>query len=360
MKSVFDPILIGNLQVKNRIVRSATAEMFADEEKLLIGDYLSLYRSLAEGGVGTIITGLIAVDRNARVRQWMPRADSDSFIEDFRSIADAVHAHGCKIVVQLAHSGGMNRMTEGDDRPMSASEITMIPDKPAREMTKQDIADVVESYAKAAAICKEADADGVQIHGAHGYLVTQFLSPFYNKRTDNYGGGIENRGRIVIEMVDAMRDKTGDDYPLWIKINCKDLVEESITPAEFIWLCKELEKHGLNAIEVSAGVVFNSDTVPFKMIRDEADEGTFAPEALTLAEEVSIPVISTGGFRTPDVIDGWLNKGHIAAIGLCRPLICEPGLINRWQAGDKGKARCLSCNKCLMPKDGFGCKAFPA
>ena len=159
-------------------------------------------------------------------------------------------------------------------------------------------------------------------------------------------------------MLGAMRRKAGEDFPLWIKINCKDLVEESITMEECLWLCAEMEGLGLAAIELSAGMGYGRSSSPSKTIADESEEGSFAAEALALADAVRIPVISTGGFRTPDVMERWLNAGHIAAIGLSRPLICEPGLVKRWASGDRQKARCISCSKCYRPKDGYGCQVF--
>jgi len=261
--------------------------------------------------------------------------------------------------VQLVHSGAKATPPDGNGQPLGPSEITLIPDKPARAMTKAEIADLAVSFAKAAARCREAGADGVQIHGAHGYLISQFLSPYCNKRDDEYGGEIANRGRVALELLDAMRLETGGDYPIWIKINSKDLVEESITMQECVWLCKEMERRGLQAIELSAGLGFGRTTSPSKLIASESEEGSFAPEALVMAEQASIPVISVGGFRTPDVMDEWLNKGRLEAIALCRPLICEPDLVKRWREGDRTKARCESCNKCYRLKDGLRCHLFP-
>ena len=359
-KTLFDPVKLGGIDAKNRVIRSATAEMKNDGEGRITDGYIPVFENLAKGGVGVIITGMFAVDENAGFGRMTPNTYNDTFVRDFHKLADMVHGYGCRIVAQLVHSGAKAQVPGEDSRPLAPSDITLPSAKPARAMTRQEIADVVVSFAKAAARCKEAGADGVQIHGAHGYLISQFLSPSTNKRTDEYGGDIANRGRILLEMLDTIRKEVGADYPVWIKINCKDLVEESITLAECIWICKEMEKHGLDAIELSAGMGYNRDSSPSKRIADESEEGSFALEALALAEEVGIPVISTGGYRTPAVIETWLNKGKIAAIGLSRPLICEPDLAGRWQSGDSEKARCISCSRCYSPKAGIGCQAFPA
>ena len=360
MKSIFDQMQMGPLLVKNRLIRSATAEMKCDGEGRITAGYKDIFSSLAKGGVGLIITGMFAVDENAGFGERTPNTYNDTFVGELQKLADLVHAHDCKIVVQLVHCGAKAMQAQGSSQPMGPSAITLPHARPARAMTISEIKDVEESFAKAAAKCKEAGADGVQIHGAHGYLISQFLSPSCNKRSDAYGGEIANRGRIVIEMLDAMRREVGATYPIWIKVNCKDLVEESITLAECIWLCVEMEKHGLSAIELSAGMGHGRDSSPSKRITSEDDEGSFAPEAIALAEKVGIPVISTGGFRSPALIDMWLNKGGIEAIGLSRPLICEPDLVNRWAFRDKEKARCVSCSKCYRPAAGYGCQVFPS
>jgi len=356
MKTLFDPVRIGNIDAKNRIVRSATAESYAEGAARLTEANHPVYEDLAKGETGVIITGMFGVDENSGFHGRMPNVIHDGFVPEFRKIADLVHSYGCKIVVQLVHVGAKAMMPEGADKPMGPSDIIMTPDIPVRAMTKQEIADLVGSYGKAAALCKEAGADGAQIHGAHGYLISQFLSPYFNKRTDEYGGDIMGRGRIVLEALDAMTREAGSDYPIWVKINCKDLVEESITMEECARLCRELEKGGMQAIELSAGLGFGRSTSPSMPIVEESDEGSFAPEALELAERIGIPVISTGGFRTPDVIDAWLNKGGIEAIGLCRPLIREPGLVKRWLDGDRTKSRCISCNRCYRLQNGLKCQ----
>ncbi|MCL2121754.1 MAG: NADH:flavin oxidoreductase [Clostridiales bacterium] len=356
MKSIHDPTQIGRIELRNRIVRSATAEMKSDGEGRLTEGYLPIFDSLAKGGVGLIITGMMGVNEKAKFGQGTANACYDGFVQDLHKIAERVHALDGRVMVQLVHSGAKAMLKEEEGQPLGPSDMTLAPARPARAMTKAEIADLAEDFAEAAVRCKEAGVDGVQIHGAHGYLISQFLSPSTNKRTDEYGGEIANRGRIAIEILEAMRRKTGDDFPLWIKINCKDLVEESITLEECVWLCGELEKRGLDAIELSAGMGYGRDSSPSKRIANEDEEGSFAPEALILADKVGIPVISTGGFRTPAVIEQWLNKGGITGIGLSRPLICEPNLVNRWKAGDPGKTQCISCSRCYRPKNGYGCQ----
>lgn len=166
--------------------------------------------------------------------------------------------------------------------------------------------------------------------------------------------GVDANSRALPSMVKAY----GDDYPVWIKLNCKDLTEPSITPDEFLWVGRELDKRGINAIEVSGGASVDVKSSSMQFVKTESDEGCFAQEALRLAEQASASVVSVCGFRTPSVMGTLLNKGKVEALSLCRPLISEPDLISRWQSGDTRKARCISCNKCFSPKDGIVCRAF--
>ena len=242
--------------------------------------------------------------------------------------------------------------------PLGPSDMVTAPDRESKSMTHAAIQAVAASFAAAASRCKAAGADAVQIHSAHGYLLSEFLNPYFNKRADEYGGHISGRGRIVLEVYEAVRSAVGSDYPVWIKINCKDFTEPSITSDEFLWICKELDKRGIDAIEVSGGASVDTKSSSMQIIRKESDEGSFVQEALQLADSVSASVVSVCGFRTPAIMENWLNKGGIEALSLCRPLISEPKLVSRWQNGDLRKARCISCNKCFSPQDGIACRAF--
>jgi 2,4-dienoyl-CoA reductase-like NADH-dependent reductase (Old Yellow Enzyme family) len=217
-------------------------------------------------------------------------------------------------------------------------------------MTEDEIRAVTQDFVNAALLCKEAGVDGVQLHAAHGYLLSQFLSPCYNTRTDAYGGSIENRARLLFEVYDAVRAAVGDDYPIFIKINASDLEDGGLTEAESTWVCQQLDARGIDAVELSSGVGLSRNSRPSPKIPDEEAEGCFAAPAQALAEVIGAPVISVGGYRTPAIIERFLNEGNIAAIALCRPLIREPALAARWQAGDTRKADCISCSKCFIPR----------
>lgn len=350
MKKLFEPALVGGLQLKNRFVRSATFEYAFDENENFTPRLLPLYEKLASNGVAAIITGMVGIDENSRWEPVMVKTYGETFVPELAKLAEKVHEFGTKLIVQINHCGKKAEQVDSGGPSLAPSAGETPQGRPVKAISPEEIQTVIANFAAAASRCKKAGADAVQIHAAHGYLLSQFLNPYFNKRTDEYGGTIENRARIVLEVYDAVRAAVGDDYPIWIKINSKDLTEPSITPEEFLWVCQELDKRGLNAIEVSGGASISAKTVSAPLIKKAEDEGFFAPEALQAAEKVSASVISVCGYRTPEMAEKWLNQGKIEAVSLCRPLISEPDLVGRWERGDRQKARCISCNKCFNPE----------
>ena len=357
MKTLFDPVVIGEIYLKNRIIRSATFERPADEEGHFAESLIPIYKNLAEGDVGAIVTGMVGVDRNSCLSSDMIKAYGQNFTSELRILTELVHEYGCKIVVQINHCGLKVISPDKSSRLFAPSAWKISDGKAAEEMTHEDIAAVTENFAKTAVKCREAGADGVQIHSAHGYLLSQFLSSHFNKRQDGYGGDIDGRGRIVFDVYDAIRQQVGADYPIWTKINCRDMTEDGSNTEEYLKFCIKLAEHGINAIEVSGGIAAGLKSSPVPAIKEEIHEGYFAAEAVILADRIKASVISVCGYRTPSRMEELLNKSRIEAISLSRPLISEPGLIKRWQDGDKNKARCLSCNKCFKIGK-FGCRAF--
>ena len=220
----------------------------------------------------------------------------------------------------------------------------------ARAMTRADIEDVVDLFASAAWRAKDAGFDGVQIHAAHGYMVSSFLSPHYNRRKDEYGGSVANRARLFIEILDKIRAKVGPDYPVITKLNSSDLVEGGLTPEMMVETGLILEKNGLDAIELAGGS--NTDnahpdvsSLPIDP-KSPDEEGYFVEAAKLYKKQVKIPLILVGGFRSLEGCSKILDANIADFISLSRPLVREPRLINRWQAGDIARARCISCNLC--------------
>ena len=350
MKELFEPSVVGKLPLRNRFIRSATFEYVFDDSKETFADkLLPMYEKLAGNGVAAIITGMVGIDGNSRVAPVMVKAYCPTFVPELAKLVERVHGLGAKLIVQINHCGQKAGQIDGGGSPLGPSDAENTQGKPVKGMSLDDIRSVVAGFAQAAARCKQAGADAVQIHAAHGYLLSEFLNPYFNKRADAYGGTIEGRARIVLEVYDAVRNAVGDDFPVWIKINSRDLTEPSISPEEFLWVCRELDKRGIAAIEVSGGASISPQSSSSPLIKKEEEEGCFAPEADMAAETISASVISVCGYRTPDVMEKWLNRSKIEAVSLCRPLISEPELIARWERGDRQKARCISCSKCFNP-----------
>lgn len=360
--AVFSEGTIGRLKVKNRLVRSATYEAAMSKDGRMTEKMLTLYRDLAQGGVGTIITGQMAV---ALTGKGMPKQAciyEDRFIQEISQIADTVHqfGNGCKVIAQLSHAGRQltheNTWAEAVAPSVVASPVTR---KQARALSLEEIGTIVEAFARAIARVKSAGFDGVQLHAAHGYLLSTFLSPYTNRRNDDYGGTVANRVRIISEIVAKARALVGD-FPILVKFNCEDHVPGGIDMGTFPELAREIEATGVNAIEVSGGMwdclVRPERELGFVPVPiPEARTNIVKPEKqsyfLKYVEnlKLKIPILLIGGNRNIERLEQIINNGAVAFISLARPLVNEPDLPRRWLEGSgSSNARCISCNACML------------
>ncbi|MCP4116061.1 MAG: NADH:flavin oxidoreductase [Desulfobacteraceae bacterium] len=347
---LFQPSRINNMTLANRFVRSATWEGMAADDGAVTPKLVETMEALARGGVGLIITGHAYVLPQGQAGPWQLGIYSDGQTGGLKTMTDAVHKAGGKIVVQLAHAGHFAIEKLTGTPPWVASAYGGLSDTPRHEMSKGDISDLVAAFASAAARAKAAGFDGVQIHSAHGYLLSQFLSPEFNRRTDEYGGSIENRSRLHMEVLRAIRDAVGGDYPVLIKINCRDFQENGLTPEESLYVCKRLADNGLDAIELSGGTLTGGKLSPSRTgITSTEKEAYFKEEAAAVRKEIDIPLILVGGLRSLEIANEMVDQGRADYISMCRPLIREPGLVNRWRSGDTAPALCKSDNLCFRP-----------
>jgi len=355
---LFDRTRIGNLDLRNRLVRSATAEMMADEAGRPLPQLASLYRDLARGGVGLLITGHMYVHLSGKAHPGMTGITSDDLIPDLAKLANAVHAEGGAIAAQINHAGRQSRGDVVDD-PIGPSEQPAKPPRSgAREMTVDEIEMLIDAYAQAARRAADAGFDAVQIHAAHGYLISQFLSPLANQRTDGWGGSLENRIRFFERVVEAVRETVGPRFPILAKLGIRDESDQGLTLNEGIEVVCRLQDRGLDGVEISGGV---ADTGTFNMASDISpgrNEAYFSPWARALKTSVCIPVILVGGMRSLDTMEDVLQSGDAQLISMCRPLICEPDLPNRLASGAQTAAACVSKNRCYPRKGeiGISCK----
>jgi 2,4-dienoyl-CoA reductase-like NADH-dependent reductase (Old Yellow Enzyme family) len=356
MSKLFEPGEINGMQLKNRFVRSATWEGMAADDGSCTPDLIRLMADLARGGVGLIISSHAYVQKIGQAGARQIGIHNDDMIAGLEKMTAAVHGQRGKIICQLAHAGFFASAKLTGQTPIAPSSVQGIAKGPRREMTAEDIVEVIEAFAVAAGRAKSAGFDGIQIHGAHGYLLSEFISPMFNRRSDEYGGSIENRARLPLQVFEAIRKTVGNDYPILIKLNCKEFTDNGLTPPEFVLVGKMLADEGIDAIEVSGGLPIGPKTRPSQLgINKEEKEAYFQEEARALKKQTNVPIILVGGNRSFHVAERLVNDGVADYISMSRPLIREPHLINRWKAGDLTKSACVSDNMCFQPAiDGKG------
>lgn len=340
MGALFEEMRIGPLRAKNRLVRAATYEKLATDDGHLTPELRTVYEELSAGGVGTIIVSYAYVTRGEQPNPRMLGMYDDSFVPEYRTLVERAHEQGVRMISQIVYVGSSTKLDAPSARILGPSAVAnpktgIVPVEAAVE----DIRLLVEAFAAAARRAREAGFDGVELHAAHGYLLSQFLNPLLNRRTDAYGGSIENRARIIVEAIEAIRWEVGAEFPVLVKMNSSDGVEGGLTEDDSLAAARLLANAGASAIDVSGAW---RDC----RVRDFAGEPFFAPYARRLAQEVGVPVVLTGGNRSVAAMERLAREGGIVGFGLCRPLICEPDLPNRWKADPQAAPRCVSCNGC--------------
>jgi 2,4-dienoyl-CoA reductase-like NADH-dependent reductase (Old Yellow Enzyme family) len=304
--------------------------------------------ALAKGGVGLIISSHSYASPEGQAAPRQIGVYKDGLIPGLKEMTTAVHAGGGKIIMQLSHAGKFAPEKLTGRPPLVVSNEEEASDKPDREITKPDIAGITAAFADAAGRAKAAGFDGVQIHAAHGYLLSQFLSPIFNRRRDEYGGDIWNRSRALVDVYQAVREAVGKDYPVLVKLNCRDFAENGLTLDDAIQVGKILADIGIDAIELSGGLLTERKLSPSRPgIRLEEDEAYHQDEARSFKDAVIIPLILVGGIRSFQTAERLVQEGTADYISMSRPFIREPGLINRWRYGDRLSSGCKSDNRCL-------------
>jgi len=358
MSILFSPVRIGTMAVTNRIARSATGEGMCARDGQATPLLAGLYRTLAQGGVGLIMTGHSFVRADGKASKGMMGVHSDAMIPGLRSIADAVHETEARVVCQLNHAGRQTRPELiGGGRPVAPSAVT---DKSSgitpRALDASEVEDLVACYVAAARRSREAGFDGVQLHCAHGYLMSEFLSPYTNRRDDAWGGSPEARARFPLEVLRRIRAELGRDFPVLVKLNAEDFIEGGLPLEESCGIGQALEAEGIDAIEISAGMAETADRIMRKKIDSEDKEAYFLPQVREFAARVSCPLICVGGLRSRTVMESVIEGGAAAMVALCRPLIREPDLPRKLREGTASRATCISCNGCTRGPDGrLGC-----
>ena len=327
MKKIFEPVPLNHLTAKNRLVRSATWEGIAAPDGSIPEEAYEIYGELAKGGVGMIITGFTSVALHDYYFDGMMRLCDDSLITQYQKLVDVIHAEHCPVIAQLAlgayyrKEGGRFLQTEPDD------------------MTEEEIRRVIGEFVEAVVRAKKAGFDGVQIHAAHFFFLSRFISPAVNHRKDAYGASTENRSRILLDVLNGIRE-AAPSLHISIKINSNDFTYGGLTEEESLSICRLLAAAGIDSIEVSG----NGTSVGG--IKAHVNEGYFVPFAQKAAEELSCPIIVVGGFRSLDTMQEILGKTNIELFSLSRPLLREPDLPNKMKSNADAVSKCVSCNRC--------------
>ncbi len=356
MPQLFESTEINHMILINRFVRSATWEAMAGDKGEATLTLIHMMAELAKGGVGLIISGHAYVAKEGQAGARQLGVYDDSLVPGLTEIADAVHGENGKIVLQLAHAGGLAEVDLTGQPALGPSAFENQNGTVCKEMTKNEIQDAVRAFGEAAFRAKKAGFDGVQIHAAHGYCLSQFLSPFFNRRTDDYGGPLKNRVRVVLQVLAEIRAQVGDDYPVLIKMNSEDFLEKGLSQDEMLDFAEMLQHAGIDAIELSGGTGFSGKFHPIRKGNGRAGEKVYYLDAASrFKSRLSVPLMLVGGIRSYETAQNLVEKGLADYISLCRPLIREPGLIHRWKQGDLRPSTCVSDNLCFLPtREGKG------
>jgi len=380
MKKVFERSVIGTIEVKNRILRSATHEGMGDPYGKPLKDLYDVYEKLAKGGAGAIITGYAGVKQNGRTMLNMRMFDKDEYVHDYKPFNLKLKEYHTPIILQLAHGGSQTSSKITGKVPISASPTKNYFGERCQEAREDEIKDLIDCFVKSIERAREAEFTGVQLNAAHGYLLSEFLSPFLNKRRDGWGGNVENRFRIVTEILQRSREKVGH-FPIWVKISAFDENRNRKELEEMVEGCRILQENGCDAIEVSCGYGFKSfDSMRVPKIPAEAmlallpNFKNYSPlkkslfkiivpllikrhtpihnynvkSAERIEANVNIPVIVVGGIRRLEDIENIVEKTEIDFVSMCRPLIIEPSIVNKFRDRQSVESKCIDCGYCLL------------
>jgi 2,4-dienoyl-CoA reductase-like NADH-dependent reductase (Old Yellow Enzyme family) len=380
MDHIFKEYSIGKLKLKNRIIRSATHEGMANENGIPSESLIEFYKKLASGGAGAIITGYVGVKQNGRTLSNMGMLNKEELIEPYKKITESLKKHETPVIVQLAHGGSKSNSKVTNSPVVTPSYIkkNAYGDE-CLEASEDEIKDIINAFVNSIYYAKKAGFDGVQLHAAHGYLLSEFLSPAINKRTDQWGGSVENRFRIIKEILVNARNRVGV-FPILIKMSAFDENKNGLTDSEVVEIAKMLEKNSCDAIEVSCGYgdFFNTIRMP-----EFPEEGMFnlssfykslppvkqkvlkklgriavknysplynynVPKAELIKENINIPVIVVGGIRKLEDIKSIIEVKGIDCVSMSRPFVIEPDIVNKFFEGRQDSSRCIDCGYCLF------------
>jgi len=347
-QNLFNEGKIGNLTLKNRIVMPPMGTNLAGIEGEVTDHLIAYYEERAKGGTGLIIVEFTCIDYEygkGFVRQL--RLDDDRFIPGIHRLADAIHKYGSKVFVQIHHAGRQSNssLIHGKQIVAPSNVACAAVGEEPRELTTIEVKELVNKFVQTAVRCKQAGIDGVEVHGAHGYLINQFLSPKANFRTDEYGGSFENRMRFIKEIIDGIREKCGEDYPVTVRLSVDEFIEGGIDLELGKDICRYLEKLGVDGLHISCGTYDSMDKIIESPLFEQGWRVYLAEE---IKKEVNIPVITVGSIREPKFVENILSEGRADFVAIGRGLIADPEWVNKTKEGREAEIRkCINCLHCI-------------
>ncbi len=344
---LFESTRIGRMELRNKIVMPPMVVGFSNPDGSVSEHTKNYYAERAKGGAGLIIVESAAINRGGRSSPFQLIMYKDEFIPGWKKLVDAVHQHGAKIAVQLAHCGRQGKSAFTGEQPVAPSPIRVEREgyEVPRELPVEEIAEIVEQFAEAARRAKDAGFDAVNIHSTHGYLLSSFISPHVNKRTDKYGGDLAGRARFTLEVVERTKMKLGEDYPVLVRINGADFVPGGLTLDEACVLSHMLQEAGADCIDVSAG---SHEAVDYDWPPASMEPGCVVYLAETIKKFVQVPVITVGRINTPTLAESILQEGKADLVAIGRGLIADPEFPNKAREGRLDDIRiCTACRECL-------------
>jgi len=346
MSELFKPYQLGPLEIRNRFIRSATTSYWSDEHGNIKPEIVDLYKNLARGGVGLIIKGHLYITEAGKAHTGMAGISNDQHVSGLKALTGSVHNFGSRIVAQLNHAGIHSI------RDRAGPSIYKSEDWVARELSLEEIQDIVKSFGEAADRSMNAGFDGVQIHGAHGYLISQFLSRNVNRRRDEYGGNLENRMRLLLEVYNEIRKRVGNNVPVMLKMNCDDFSLRGFTIRDSIRVARAITQLGLDCLEISGGGVGRVEelTERARSTDPELAEATFSGHAQKIRQVTGKCNLSlVNKIRTKQCMEAIIRKDVTDLISMSRPFIHEPDLVKHLKAGQPSVS-CTTCNACRAEK----------
>lgn len=379
---IFEETIIGGVKLDNRIIRSATHDGLADENGAPTEKMIKKYEYLAQNDVGCIITGYAGVSENGMSPYpAMLKIHNNDNLEAFSRLTDAVHSSKTPIVLQIAHCGRQTSSKAIGCKKVAptAKRHLFYPDK-AKELNETEIEQIIRDFVDAGIRAEKCGFDAVQLHGGHGYLLHDFISPYGNSRNDKWGGSTENRCKIIVDIIKGIKEST--HLPVWIKLSAEDNRKNGMNIEEAVRVCKILESAGIDAIEVSCGTVedgmstMRSRLMPMEAVFEYREPCASFPKPLKdislffanlvnpiikqptplenfnvsnanrISNAVDVSVIVVGGIHRLCDMNEIISSEKAQAVSMCRPFICEPNLVKKLKKGKQSEAKCIMCNYC--------------